>query len=57
MKNFAVFDIRPRRTGGAAWNKRPQLDPFAAELDAQGVYHGILPSAGATLNAAHLLLR
>jgi hypothetical protein len=57
MKNFAVFDIRPRRTGGAAWNKRPQLDPFAAELAAQGVYHGILPSAGATLNAAHLLLR
>ena len=31
--------------------------PAAAELAAQGVYHGILPSAGATLNAAHLLLR
>ena len=29
----------------------------AEELAAQGVYHGILPSAGATLNAAHLLLR
>lgn len=55
MKHFAVFDIRPRRSCGAP--KRPGLDPFTAQLAAQGVYHGILPSAGATLRTSNLLMR
>lgn len=57
MKSFAVFDIRPRRTGGAARNKRPELDLCRAQLTAQGVFYGILPSAGATLRSSNLLMR
>ncbi len=57
MKPFAVFDIRPHRAGGAARNKRPELDHCCAQLAAQGIFYGILPSAGATLRSSNLLLR